>query len=109
MVSYHKSSPSLRGSMTASFSLGCLSIGEMRSGLGYRHDREYRHRDGGSMLRPPFQADIAAQVSNFFARAAVTSGDREPCEPVAINFIEFIGDGGPVGRSGDSYDGGDAP
>jgi hypothetical protein len=60
------------------------------------------------MLRPPLQADIPAQVSDFFAGATVAAGYREPREPVAINLLEFIGNGGPVGSSGDRYDGGDA-
>ena len=44
------------------------------------------------MLRPPFQADIPAQVSNLVACAAVTSRYREPCEPIAIDLIEFVGE-----------------
>ena len=60
------------------------------------------------MLRPPLQADIPAQVSDFFAGATVAAGYREPGEPVALNLIVFIGDRAPVGCPSYAYDSRDA-
>ena len=87
------------------FFIGLFQYRRNAVGFWQRHDRKYRHRDGGSMLRPPFQADIPAQVSNFLACAAVASRYRKPSEPIALELIEFIGDRASVGRSSYTYDG----
>src|SRR5262245_23034311 len=60
------------------------------------------------MLRPPFQADIPAQVSNLVACAGVTSRYRQPRQPIVVDLIEFGGERASVGRSSYTYDGRDA-